>query len=163
MIARNQQQQSGYSQHRITPQQRPFQSRGLLSPNFSDSDTAWGVISESETEPELANLHLNIQRRDFIGVQTAPTFKTGLRNLKLTEGTDAILECQVVGNPKPQVTQHSNSNRKQSFQIYWLKNDKIMHPQGTQRIQFSYKGSIVMLRILEVIASDAGQVPAQFT
>jgi hypothetical protein len=105
MIARNQQQQNQYQsssqQHRVTPQQRPFQSRGLLSPNFSDTDTAWGT--ESETEPELLNLHLHAQRRDFVGVSAAPAFRTELRGLKLTEGTDAILQCQITGNPKPQV------------------------------------------------------------
>jgi hypothetical protein len=47
MIARNQQQQQQQQQqqHRITPQQRPFQSRGLLSPNFSDSDTVSSFLS----------------------------------------------------------------------------------------------------------------------
>ncbi len=34
----------------------------------------------------------------------APIFKSQLRGLRLTEGTDAILQCSIVGVPKPKVS-----------------------------------------------------------
>lgn len=86
---------------------------------------------------------LHAQRREFVPATSAPTFRTQLRGLKLTEGTDAVLECQIAGNPKPK--------------IYWLKNGRLIEPNSSPRIQLSYKGSTVVLKILDVIASDAGE------
>ena len=36
-------------------------------------------------------------------VAIAPIFRSNLRGLRLTEGTDAILQCNIVGEPKPKV------------------------------------------------------------
>ena len=33
----------------------------------------------------------------------APVFRNKLRGLRLTEGTDAVLQCNVIGVPKPKV------------------------------------------------------------
>lgn len=55
----------------------------------------WG-ISESETEPELAAIDLH-------KICTPPVIQSPLRGLRLTEGTDAILQCTVIGYPKPRV------------------------------------------------------------
>lgn len=89
---------------RYTPlqSQRTFAQRQMerqyLSSNFgSDSEAGVGVFSESETEPELAGLGLNMRG-------APPIFRSELRNLKLTEGTDAILQCNIIGNPKPRVS-----------------------------------------------------------
>lgn len=44
----------------------------------------------------------------FVGDQPpaamAPLFRNKLRGLRLTEGTDAVLQCSVVGVPKPSVS-----------------------------------------------------------
>lgn len=62
----------------------------------TDQESGWGV-SESETEPELAAL-------DARTPGGRPIVRTALRGLRLTEGTDAILQANIVGNPKPQVS-----------------------------------------------------------
>lgn len=98
---------------------------------------AWGV-SESETEPELAFL-----QAQHPGPGQAPFFRTQLRGLRLTEGTDAVLQCSIGGNPKPQ--------------IGWFKDGRPLEAFGLPQLQFSYKGSSVMLRINEVQRRDAGQ------
>lgn len=89
---------------RLTPlqSQRTLAQRQIerqyLSSNFgSDSEAGVGIFSESETEPELAALGLNMRG-------AAPIFRSELRGLKLTEGTDAILQCNIIGNPKPRVS-----------------------------------------------------------
>uniref|UniRef100_A0A1I7XK51 Ig-like domain-containing protein n=1 Tax=Heterorhabditis bacteriophora TaxID=37862 RepID=A0A1I7XK51_HETBA len=61
-------------------------------------DLHWS-ISESETEPELAAL----EGRSALGAR--PIVRSPLRGLRLTEGTDAILQANLVGNPKPRVKQ----------------------------------------------------------
>ncbi|ETN87099.1 hypothetical protein NECAME_01257 [Necator americanus] len=63
----------------------------------SNGDTPWG-ISESETEPELASL----DNRGAPG--SRPIVRAPPRGLRLTEGTDAILQSNIVGNPKPRVS-----------------------------------------------------------
>ncbi len=65
-------------------------------------DSSFGV-SESETEPELAAL-------DARAPGSAPLVRTGLRGLRLTEGTDAILQASIVGNPKPRVISPSHDD-----------------------------------------------------
>lgn len=35
--------------------------------------------------------------------EIAPIFRSELRGLRLTEGTDAILQCSVIGVPTPKV------------------------------------------------------------
>ncbi|VDM61358.1 unnamed protein product [Angiostrongylus costaricensis] len=58
----------------------------------------WTVsMSESETEPEMAFL----EARGIPG--SPPIIRVPLRGLRLTEGTDAILQTNIVGIPKPKV------------------------------------------------------------
>ena len=63
---------------------------GLLSPSFSDggrsSVTSAGADENGEAPTPAA---------------MAPIFRSGLRGLRITEGTDAVLQCSVVGVPKP--------------------------------------------------------------
>ncbi|VDO27825.1 unnamed protein product [Haemonchus placei] len=82
------------------------------------ADTSpWG-ISESETEPELAML-------DKGAPGTRPIIRVPPRGLRLTEGTDAILQSNIVGNPKPK--------------IYWLFNGNPIRISGP-RIQMTFRG-----------------------
>ncbi|GMT09920.1 hypothetical protein PFISCL1PPCAC_1217, partial [Pristionchus fissidentatus] len=100
---------------------------------LSDADSSWG-ISESETEPELAAL-------DPRGGGFKPIIRQPLRGLRLTEGTDAILQANIVGTPKPQVA--------------WLKNGRPLQLSGP-RMQMSYKGAMALLKINLVNVEDAG-------
>ncbi|KAI6186498.1 hypothetical protein M3Y98_00139100 [Aphelenchoides besseyi] len=120
MIARSQQPQSAQL-HRMTPQKQ-IQHRNLF---------------ESETEPEL--MHLHSSRAPIV----PPTFRTEPRNLKLTEGTDAIIQCSIVGNPKPNV--------------FLLKNHRMLDVNRQPRAQFTFKSSTAVLRILEVEPSDSAE------
>ncbi|VDK23545.1 unnamed protein product [Anisakis simplex] len=94
-------------------------------------------MSESETESELVaaldNRHLG----------SAPIIRTPLRGLRLTEGTDAVLQCNIVGSPKPR--------------IEWRKNGIAMSPTGPPRIAMTYKGSLAVLKISMVLPEDSGE------
>uniref|UniRef100_A0A7E4ZS77 Immunoglobulin I-set domain protein n=1 Tax=Panagrellus redivivus TaxID=6233 RepID=A0A7E4ZS77_PANRE len=113
----------------LTPQrnvaQRQMERQQYLSSNWgSDSETGWGV-SESETEPEVA---LNTRGM-------APIFRSDLRGLKLTEGTDAILQCNIL----------------------WFKNGRPIQSNGSQRVQINYRGSLAILKISNVTTEDSGE------
>ncbi|CAI5453408.1 unnamed protein product [Caenorhabditis angaria] len=98
-------------------------------------DLHWAV-SESETEPELSAL-------DAKGSPgTKPIVRTPLRGLRLTEGTDAILQANIVGNPKPR--------------IQWFFNNKPYQVSGP-RIQMTYKGSLAVLKISMITPDEAGE------
>uniref|UniRef100_A0A914RQS6 Ig-like domain-containing protein n=1 Tax=Parascaris equorum TaxID=6256 RepID=A0A914RQS6_PAREQ len=77
------------------------QQQRVLTNGSSDVDTfadiQW-LLSESETESEL------VAALDTRGFGTAPIIRSPLRGLRLTEGTDAILQCNIVGSPKPRVS-----------------------------------------------------------
>uniref|UniRef100_A0A8R1EFD5 Ig-like domain-containing protein n=1 Tax=Caenorhabditis japonica TaxID=281687 RepID=A0A8R1EFD5_CAEJA len=96
-------------------------------------DMHW-TISESETEPELSAL-------DARGVGTKPIIRTPLRGLRLTEGTDAILQANIVGNPKPR--------------IQWLFKGRPLQVSGP-RMQMTYKGSMAVLKISMITTEEAG-------
>ncbi|KAK0408252.1 hypothetical protein QR680_003855 [Steinernema hermaphroditum] len=138
-ITRDRKQKLLASQQRGHPQPQPPPRSSIpqrmMSGVNSDSDTAWGV-SESETEPELFS-NGSFQRG------AAPLLRSELRGLRLTEGTDAILQCNVVGNPKPQ--------------IVWLKNGVQLNPAGQPRIQMNYRGSMAVLKISMVSVDDSGE------
>lgn len=57
-------------------------------------------VSESETEPELAQLD---SASSLAGPGSPPVFKAQLRSLHVQEGADGILQASIVGNPKPRV------------------------------------------------------------
>ncbi|CAJ0586229.1 unnamed protein product, partial [Mesorhabditis spiculigera] len=103
---------------------------------FSDTESlTWGV-SESETEPELAAL----DPRGAPG--TRPLLRTPLRGLRLTEGTDAILQASIVGNPKPKIA--------------WYKNGQALVISGP-RMQVTYKNSLAVLKVSMVVPEDSGE------
>uniref|UniRef100_A0A915PYM6 Ig-like domain-containing protein n=1 Tax=Setaria digitata TaxID=48799 RepID=A0A915PYM6_9BILA len=101
----------------------------------SVNEIPWG-FSESETEAELAS----IDSRGFGG---PPQIKTPLKGLRLTEGTDAILQCNITGNPKPTIT--------------WLKNGKIVDLINSKGITAIFKGSLALIKISAVIPKDSGE------
>lgn len=69
-----------------------------------------------------------------------PLFRSELRGLRLTEGTDAILQCSVVGVPQPK--------------IQWLFNNKLLTP--SPRHQTQYNGNLAILKITMVRPKDSG-------
>lgn len=54
-----------------------------------------GFMSPAEDLPDLSQ---------DSNAAMAPVFRNKLRGLRLTEGTDAVLQCSVVGTPKPRVS-----------------------------------------------------------
>uniref|UniRef100_A0A0K0DAR5 Ig-like domain-containing protein n=1 Tax=Angiostrongylus cantonensis TaxID=6313 RepID=A0A0K0DAR5_ANGCA len=101
--------------------QKQLMKHGYHYSTEQDSgDTHWTVsMSESETEPEMAFL----EARGIPG--SPPIIRVPLRGLRLTEGTDAILQTNIVGIPKPKV--------------YWFFNGVLVRISGS-RIQMTYKG-----------------------
>uniref|UniRef100_A0A9J2P8G8 Ig-like domain-containing protein n=1 Tax=Ascaris lumbricoides TaxID=6252 RepID=A0A9J2P8G8_ASCLU len=95
------------------------------------------LLSESETESEL------VAALDTRGIGTAPIIRSPLRGLRLTEGTDAILQCNIVGSPKPR--------------IEWRKDGITMSPTGPPRITMTYRGSLAVLKISMVLPEDTGE------
>ncbi|ULT87824.1 hypothetical protein L3Y34_007185 [Caenorhabditis briggsae] len=112
--------------------QKQMQKQGYDTDQGS-VDMHW-TISESETEPELSAL-------DARGVGTKPIIRTPLRGLRLTEGTDAILQANIVGNPKPRIQWHFNGRPLQL---------------SGPRMQMTYKGSMAVLKISMVTIDEAG-------
>ncbi|VDK61532.1 unnamed protein product [Gongylonema pulchrum] len=66
-----------------------------------------------------------------------------MKGLRLTEGTDAILQCSIVGNPKPKIT--------------WLKNGKIVDVLNSKGITVIFKGSLALIKISSVLPEDSGE------
>ncbi|KAM3716725.1 Kettin [Dirofilaria immitis] len=131
-------------QQRQTVLQRPStimqrQGRQFAQNSSFDCDSIaeipWG-FSESETEAELAS----IDSRGFGG---PPQIQTSLKRLRLTEGTDAILQCNITGNPKPNIT--------------WFKNGKVVDLFNSKGITAIFKGSLALLKISSVIPTDSGE------
>ncbi|CAB3397921.1 unnamed protein product [Caenorhabditis bovis] len=138
-------------QHRLTKERKQRMMSQTLRPNSVaqnqmkkqgyDTDPgsvdmqSWG-ISESETEPELSAL----DSKNSVG--TKPIVRVPLRGLRLTEGTDAILQANIVGNPKPR--------------IQWLFNGRPLQLQGP-RMQMTFKGSLAVLKISMITPEEAGE------
>ena len=60
----------------------------------------------------------------------------------MTEGTDAILQANIVGNPKPR--------------IYWLYNGSPLQISGP-RISATYKGALAVLKISMITPEETGE------
>uniref|UniRef100_A0A914H0K8 Ig-like domain-containing protein n=1 Tax=Globodera rostochiensis TaxID=31243 RepID=A0A914H0K8_GLORO len=71
----------------------------------------------------------------------APVFRNKLRGLRLTEGTDAVLQCSVVGIPKPR--------------IGWFKNGRPLVP--SHRWQTHYSGTMALLKVSMMMPEDSGE------
>ncbi|VDM47822.1 unnamed protein product [Toxocara canis] len=109
------------------------QMQRVLTNGSSDVDTfadiQW-LMSESETESEL------VAALDGRGIGSAPIIRSPLRGLRLTEGTDAVLQCNI---------------------IEWQKDGVTMSPTGPPRITMTYRGSLAVLKICMVLPEDSGQ------
>ncbi|VDP17318.1 unnamed protein product [Onchocerca flexuosa] len=126
------------TQQRQTALQRPgnvAQRQEKQNSNFDCDSIPWG-LSESETEAELAS----IDSRGFGG---PPQIQTPLKGLRLTEGTDAILQCNITGNPKPKIT--------------WYRNGQVMDVINSKGITAFFKGSLALMKISSVIPKDSGE------
>ncbi|EJW79352.1 hypothetical protein WUBG_09738 [Wuchereria bancrofti] len=118
----------------IAERQTKFVQNGTFDCD-STTEIPWG-LSESETEAELAS----IDSRGFGG---PPRIQTPLKDLRLTEGTDALLQCNITGNPKPKIT--------------WLKNGKIVDVINSKGMMTLFKGSLVLMKISSVVPKDSGE------
>ncbi|KJH46033.1 immunoglobulin I-set domain protein [Dictyocaulus viviparus] len=132
----------------ISVSQRPTSINNIVHKDTAKQGSSYGAgrdstdthlivsMSESETEPEIA-FH---ESGRVPG--SPPIIRVPLRGLRLTEGTDAILQSNIVGSPKPK--------------IYWIFNGKPMQIRGP-RIEMTYKGSLAILKISMVTPDDSGE------
>lgn len=60
------------------------------------------MVSESETDTE--NFNFSNGSIPFEGPGVPPAIRQPLRDVQLHEGTDAIFQCNLAGNPKPRVS-----------------------------------------------------------
>lgn len=72
---------------------------------------------------------------------SAPTFTTGLKNLNIGDGERLTLQCQVAGDPEPQVV--------------WYKDGKKL--ESNDFVDLKYKYGLATLKIEEVYPEDAGE------
>ncbi|KAI1719901.1 immunoglobulin i-set domain-containing protein [Ditylenchus destructor] len=126
----------------LQQQQRQYgNTAGVFSPpTISDGESqhVWiAGVSESETDTDVGG---HRQPPPLM----APIFRSELRGLRLTEGTDAILQCSVVGVPKPKIT--------------WFKNGQQINisPKNPRTIA-QYSGSLALLKVSMVRPEDSGQ------
>jgi len=71
----------------------------------------------------------------------APEFTTGLKSLAIGDGERLTLQCQVAGDPEPQVT--------------WFKDGKKL--ESNEFVDLKYKYGLATLKIEEVFPEDAGE------
>jgi hypothetical protein len=72
---------------------------------------------------------------------SAPTFTTGLKNLTIGDGERLTFQCQVAGDPEPQVS--------------WYKDGKKL--ESNDFVDLKYKYGLATLKIEEVYPEDAGE------
>jgi hypothetical protein len=70
-----------------------------------------------------------------------PVFTTGLKHLNIGDGERLTLQCQVEGDPEPQVT--------------WFKDGKKL--ESNNFVDLKYKYGLATLKIEEVYPEDAGE------
>lgn len=70
-----------------------------------------------------------------------PEFTVGLKSLNIGDGERLTLQCQVAGDPEPQVT--------------WFKNGKKL--ESNDFVDLKYKQGLATLKIDEVYPEDAGE------
>lgn len=72
---------------------------------------------------------------------SAPQFTTGLKNLAIVDGERLTLQCQVAGDPEPQVT--------------WYKDNKKL--ESNEFVDLKYKYGLATLKIEEAYPDDSGE------
>lgn len=72
---------------------------------------------------------------------SAPTFTTGLKNLAIGDGERLTFQCQVAGDPEPQVS--------------WYKDGKKL--ESNDFVDLKYKYGLATLKIEKVYPEDAGE------
>lgn len=70
-----------------------------------------------------------------------PTFTVGLKSLTMGDGERLTLQCQIAGDPEPQVT--------------WFKDGKKL--ESNDFVDLKYKYGLATLKIEEVYPEDAGE------
>lgn len=69
-----------------------------------------------------------------------PEFTTPLKDLEINDGEQLVLQCEVTGDPEPQIT--------------WTKNGKAI--SSSEIMNLKYKNGIAKLTINEVYPEDEG-------
>jgi hypothetical protein len=70
-----------------------------------------------------------------------PKWEIGLKNVSMGDGERLTLQCQVIGDPEPQVT--------------WYKNNKKL--ESNDYVDLKYKCGLATLKIDEIFPEDAGE------
>ncbi|CAG5119621.1 unnamed protein product, partial [Candidula unifasciata] len=98
-----------------------------------------GAISISTSAP-LATTRTSYTGASLLGAHCPPSFPTPLQDVTVMCGSPAILHCQVIGNPRPDVK--------------WLLNQKPV--EVSDKIDIIYHGNIAQLSITETCREHQG-------
>ncbi|KAL3105626.1 hypothetical protein niasHT_021729 [Heterodera trifolii] len=136
-----QQQQHQHQQYRRTPQQMvgfsPRATPSFIQRQLDQVQPAQHLLGFMSPASDVSD--------PFVGDQPpaamAPLFRNKLRGLRLTEGTDAVLQCSVVGVPKPS--------------IGWFKNGRPL--VASHRWQTHYSGTMALLKVSMMTPEDSGE------
>lgn len=99
----------------------------------------YGGSAASPNRSRSATKELILPPND--SASSPPTFTTGLKHLTIGDGERLTLQCQVAGDPEPQVT--------------WFKDGKKL--ESNDFVDLKYKYGLATLKVEEVYPEDAGE------
>lgn len=110
-----------------------------LSTTTTSNKKKYGGSQASPNRSRSATKELVLPPND--SASSAPTFTTGLKHLTIGDGERLTLQCQVAGDPEPQVT--------------WYKDGKKL--ESNDFVDLKYKYGLATLKIEECYPEDAGE------
>jgi hypothetical protein len=120
-------------------------SSNLSSPNktvnlsTTSNKKKYGGSGASPNRSRSATKELILPAND--AASSPPTFTVGLKSLNIGDGERLTLQCQVAGDPEPQVS--------------WYKDGKKL--ESNDFVDLKYKYGLATLKIEEVYPEDAGE------
>jgi hypothetical protein len=115
------------------------QNKTASSLSTTSNKKKYGGSAASPNRSRSATKELILPPTD--ASSSAPQFTTGLKNLNIGDGERLTLQCQVAGDPEPQVT--------------WYKDGKKL--ESNEFVDLKYKYGLATLKIEEVYPEDAGE------
>lgn len=110
-----------------------------LSTTTTSNKKKYGGSQASPNRSRSATKELILPPND--SASHPPNFTTGLKNLTIGDGERLTLQCQVAGDPEPNVT--------------WYKDGKKL--ESNDFVDLKYKYGLATLKIEEVYPEDAGE------
>ena len=128
-----------------TANKQTSRSSNLSSPNktvnlsTTSNKKKYGGSGASPNRSRSATKELVLPTND--AASSPPTFTVGLKSLNIGDGERLTLQCQVAGDPDPQVS--------------WYKDGKKL--ESNDFVDLKYKYGLATLKIEEVYPEDAGE------